>query len=114
MDMLEKVQEIATRIPFELRGLSYKDRLNVWGISQLRDRRISGDLIQIYNSRNAIEDINWFTGSTLAPVTQTRSASINDTRLVKEIFPTRMKNDFGHSVTVRHEFFSKSGDGRLE
>ena len=29
--MLEKVQERATRIPFESRGLSYEERLNVWG-----------------------------------------------------------------------------------
>ena len=105
IDMLEKVQERATKIPFELRGLSYEERLKVWGITSLRDRRIRGDLIQMYKIRNALEDINWFTGPKLAPVTQTRSASRNDTRLVREIFPTRMQNDFSHSVTVRHEFY---------
>ena len=40
--MLEKVEERPTRIPFELRGLSYEERLNVWGISSLLDRRIRG------------------------------------------------------------------------
>ena len=103
--MLEKVQERASKIPLVLRDLPYEERLKVWGISSLRERRIRGDLIQMYKSRNALEDIDWFTGPTLAPKTQTRSASRNEARLVRENFPTRMQNDFCHSVTVRHEFF---------
>ena len=99
------MQERASKIPLVLRDLPYEERLKVWGISSLRERRIRGDLIQMYKSRNALEDIDWFTGPTLAPETQTRSASRNEARLVRENFPTRIQNDFCHSVTVRHEFF---------
>ena len=105
IEMLEKVQERASKIPLVLRDLPYEERLKVWGISSLRERRIRGDLIQMYKSRNALEDIDWFTGPTLAPATQTRSASRNEARLLRETFPMKMQNDFCHSVTVRHEFF---------
>ena len=45
IDMLERVQERASKIPLELRDLSYEERLKVWGISSLRERRVRGDLI---------------------------------------------------------------------
>ena len=96
IDMLEKMQEWATRIPFELRSLSYEERLNILGISSLR---IRGDLIQMYKSRNAPEDIDWFTGPTSASVTQTRSASRNDTRLVWLPYLKNVKSNRPKSFT---------------
>lgn len=53
---------------------------------------------EMYKSR-------YTTDPTLAPATQTRRASRNETRLIRETFPTRKQTDFGHSVTVCREFF---------
>ena len=103
--MLEKVQERASKIPLELRNLPYDERLKVWGISSLRERRIRRDLIQMYKSRNVFEEIKWFTGPMPAPPSHSRAASLNDSRLMRESFPTRLQNDYGHFVTIRHEFF---------
>lgn len=50
----------------QLENFSYEERLNVWGINSLLDRRIIGDL---YKRRNALKDIYWFTGS---PYTKVR------------------------------------------
>lgn len=42
----EKVQSRVSRIPIKMRNFSYEERLLVWG----------------YQSRNALEEIDWFTG----------------------------------------------------
>ena len=42
---IEKVQERAARIPISMKKLGgYEDRLDVWGLTKLSDRRIRGDL----------------------------------------------------------------------
>lgn len=105
IELIEKVQHRATNLPKSMRSLNYEDRLKLWGITTLEERRVRGDLIQIYKVVHACENINWFTGPKYAPHTQTRSASCNDTRLTREVFPTRTQNDFGRYVSVRHEYF---------
>ncbi|CAH8516651.1 unnamed protein product [Schistosoma margrebowiei] len=47
-DILEKVQRTATRGILELRGLSYKERLEKLNLFTLSYRRLRGDLILIY------------------------------------------------------------------
>lgn len=103
--MLEKVQERASKIPFDLRNLPYEERLRAWGLTTLEERRTRGDLIQIYKALNGIENFNWFTGPQFSPRTQTRSSENNDFRLERESFPAKNQNDFGHFVSVRHDFF---------
>ena len=102
---LERVQERATRIPLDLRNLPYEERLKAWGLTTLEDRRARGDLIQMYKVLNGLESFNWFKGPRFAPLTQTRSSENNSVRLVRESFPARARNDFGHYVSVRHDFF---------
>ena len=46
ISVLDKVQSRASKIPTRLKVLPYEDRLNIWGITPLQERRTSGDLIQ--------------------------------------------------------------------
>lgn len=45
---MESVQRRAKKMVFELRSMSYEERLNVLGYTTLEERRKRGDLIQIY------------------------------------------------------------------
>ncbi len=103
-EALERIQRKAS-IPTSMRGLEYKDRLKIWGLTTLKERRVRGDLIQMYKVQNGLEDIGWYTGPQSAPHTSTRGERRNNHRLVREWFPARACNDFGHFVSVRHEFF---------
>ena len=42
-----------------MRNLSYQIRLKRWRINRLEDRRVRGDLIEIYKSVNGLDEINW-------------------------------------------------------
>ena len=57
--LIEKVQASATKIPYSMRNLRYEARLTKWGINWLEDRRVSGDLIEMYKSVNGLDEINW-------------------------------------------------------
>lgn len=102
---LEKVQERATKIPLEMKNRKYEDRLKIWEITSLTERRKRGDLIQTYKIKSNLESINWFTGPLQAPLTQTRSATNNEQRLMRELFPSKTRNELCHHVSVRHEFY---------
>ena len=100
IEVLERVQRRATRIPTDL-----SRRLKIWGLSTLKERRTRGDLIEMFKIRNKMVTVNWFTGPRPAPETQTRSALVNSFRLEREVFPPRVCNDFARHVSVRHKFF---------
>ena len=105
IEKLEKIQQRASKIPTEMRDLPYEERLRIWGLTTLEVRRQRGDLIQMYKAINGLEEFNWYTGPCFAPNTQTRSSTNNALKLERESFPSRLRNDYGHFVTVRHEFF---------
>ena len=112
VELLEKIQRRATRIPASMKGLEYEERLKRWGLTTLEKRRRRGDLIQMYKVHNELENICWSTGPCTAPHTNTRADSQNKYRLVRESFSARASNDFRHFVTVRHEFFlNRTVDG---
>ena len=48
IDMLERVQRRVTKMPAELRTLSYGERLRVFKLTTLRERRLRGDLIETF------------------------------------------------------------------
>lgn len=58
IEILERVQRKVTRIPFELRNLSYQDRLRRLNLTTLRERRQRGDLIQTYKILNGYYSID--------------------------------------------------------
>ena len=55
---MEGVQRRATKMVFELRSMSYEERLNVLGLTTLAERRRRGDLIQIYKITRGIEEVD--------------------------------------------------------
>ena len=57
--LIEKVQARATKIPHSVRSLRYETRLAKWGINKLEDRRVRGDLIEMYKSVNGLDEIIW-------------------------------------------------------
>ena len=77
-DELEKVQGRATRFPTDAYKLEYEDRLKIWDLTSLDERRKRGDLIQMFKAINGLEKINWYTGPTFAQDSQTRAAEMNN------------------------------------
>ena len=55
--LIEKVQTRATKIPHSMRNLRFETRLAKWGINRLEDRRVRGDLIEMYKSVNGLKEI---------------------------------------------------------
>ncbi|CAF0937120.1 unnamed protein product [Brachionus calyciflorus] len=55
---LEKVKHRATKLVPELRNLEYHERLLQMNLTNLRTRRLQGDLIQMYKIINSLECIN--------------------------------------------------------
>ena len=59
---LEKVQRRATKLIPELRDLDYTQRLSRLELSDLRSRRLRGDLIQMYKVANKYEHVEFNKG----------------------------------------------------
>lgn len=104
IEALEKVQRRATRIPATMRALEYEERLKIWDLTTLKERRERGDIIQMFKTMNGLEDIQRYTVPHYDQQTCTRDVNHNSHRLVRESFPTRSRNDFRHFISVREEF----------
>ena len=59
---LEKVQRRATKLVPDLHNLNYSARLNELGLTDLKTRRIRGDLIQMYKIINNLETVKFRNG----------------------------------------------------
>ena len=101
---LEKVQRHASKIPTNLKDLPYEERLKIWGITSWEARRTRGDLIQTYNIVNDLKSFDCHSGLQFVSESRTRVASSHSKRLKREVFPSKVCNDFCHFVNVRHEF----------
>ena len=42
-----------------MRNLRNEKRLAKWGVIRLEDRRVRGDLSEMYKSANELDEINW-------------------------------------------------------
>ena len=63
IDKIERVQHRATKIIEECRGLCYEERLRVTGLMTLEDRRIRGDMIEVFKILKGInknDSGSWF------------------------------------------------------
>jgi len=107
IDILEKVQKRASRIPSNMKHLDYEKRLEIWGITTLKDRRIRGDLIQAYKVVHGLEKFNWFSTLEFENDCRTKAATSNSMRLKREGYRNKSAhlNNHCHFVAVRHEFF---------
>jgi hypothetical protein len=57
-EVLEKVQRWATKMVPNLGNLSYEERLRELGLTTLEDRRIRGDLIEMFKIIKGLECVN--------------------------------------------------------
>jgi hypothetical protein len=55
---IESIQRRATKMVFEIRSLSYEERLNALGLTTLELRRKRSDLIQTYKIINGIDEVD--------------------------------------------------------
>ena len=95
----------------EFRNLSYEKRLEEWELTltKLSDRRLRGDLIQMYKILKNLDEISWVRDprENLSKNTYEKRENVgNDLSLVRERFSARNSNDHCHFVDVRHKFFS--------
>jgi hypothetical protein len=107
--VLERIQRRATRIPHGFKELSYEERLKRWNLTSLEDRRIRGDLIEMYKIVNGIEKINWTNGlpfradrNVLGAAQGTRG---NDLKLEREVFSSQVRNRNARYIRFRENFF---------
>jgi len=59
IEVLERVQKTATNLVPQLRKCSYPARLKKIGITSLKDRRLRGDMIEVYKLLTGKEHINY-------------------------------------------------------
>jgi len=94
INKLEKVQARATRLIKDCKGLSYENRLKVAGLTTLSERRIRGDLIEVFKILKGFSNVDYKTWFELSVDSRTRGHSY---RLVK----SRSRLD------IRKNFFSQ-------
>ena len=59
IDKVESVQRRTTRIPTGFGKLEYEERLKRLGLTTLKERRLRGDLIEMYKVISSRESIEW-------------------------------------------------------
>ena len=111
IEMIEKVQKRALRIPHELRKLKNHDqRLEEVGLTTLEERRKRGDLIQLYKLINGLEIVDNSCFPKPAPSLKylgpEPSIRGNSMKIERELFNAKDKNKYARFTTLRHNFFS--------
>ena len=94
IDKLEKVQARAMRLINDCKNLSYENRLSYTGLTTLSERRIRGDLIEVFKILKGFSKVNYNTWFKLSVNSRTRGHRY---KLVK----SRSKLD------IRKNFFSQ-------
>ena len=100
IERLEKVQRRATKIPTKLSKMSYDHRLGQLGLTSLKDRRVRGDLIQMFKIMKGMEVVKWEKDLNIKERTRRHNLSYS-----KESFKDRRRNDFAFFFGERHDYF---------
>ena len=96
--LIEKVQARVTKIPYSMRDLRYEARLTKWGINRLEDRRVRGDLIEMYKSVNGLDEINWERNPVMITPTDRVLTRSNGVKIRRDTFKSKIRNDFAKQV----------------
>ena len=62
INALEKVQRRSSKTPLDMRHKPYEERLKIWNLTSLEERRTRGDLIQMYKIFRNPDSFNWYEG----------------------------------------------------
>jgi hypothetical protein len=57
IDLIEGVQRNATKLLIGMKGMSYEKRLKFLDMTTLETRRITGDLIEVFEILKSIENV---------------------------------------------------------
>ena len=109
IDKIERVQRNATRIPLRFTKFQYEERLKRFSLTTLNDRRLKGDLIEMYKVTSSRESITWVKPLNLRKIVTisglTTNARGNSLNLRRESSSSRIRNSFCTLTTVRDNFF---------
>ena len=75
IDKLEKVQKRATRMIEECKGMNYEQRLKFTGLPSLVDRRVRGDLIEVFKIIKGFDRVDCSKFFTIKSNSRTRGHS---------------------------------------
>ena len=57
IELIEKFEARATKIPHSMRNLSFEKRIKRWGINRLEDSHVRTGMIKMYKSVNGLDEI---------------------------------------------------------
>ena len=104
---MEKVQQRALREISDIHGQTYEDRLKETGLTSLRERRVRGDLIEVFKVIKGFNNVNreiWFDlqsrDEARATRTNTRIEDGEEIRRADVIYKPR------HRGEIRANFFT--------
>jgi hypothetical protein len=98
IDILERVQRRATKTISTIKHLEYEERLNILGLTTLKNRRIRGDLIQQFKISHRLEEVEFFVPQNM---TSSLALGLNLRGHNQRLIPQRVR-----SCEVRQNFFT--------
>ena len=101
------MQRRSLKISEGFENLSYSKRLGRLNLTSLKDRRIKGDLIEMFKVQKDLEKIEWVKPPLLTKNNDLTGVRANSIRLHRESFKSRLSNDFFQSVSQLLLIFKK-------
>ena len=83
--ILERIQKRATKLVKSIRNKTYDERLKFLNLQNLEDRRLRGDLIQMYKLVNGVERVRLVKGLNYSNSLSLNLRRANNKRIVREI-----------------------------
>ena len=100
VNALEKVQRRASKLVHELRHLDYSERLSKLKLTDLKTRRVRGDLIQMFKIVNGIEIVNFTNG-----INYSSNTKIDNRRYELRRHRQNLTRELVRSCVPRFNFF---------
>ena len=115
IDMIERVQRRATRTPFGFEKLVYEERIKSFSLTMLKDRRVRGDLFDLFKVMSSRESINW-----IKPLNKRKNVEISrlaaslrrDSLNMRRVF--KFKNEEQFLGNYKGQFLHEKSGSNLE